>query len=178
MQLYLKWAVFVAAAGILIRLIMFFAGISIDPSMQWVQWIGTVIGLALVFLGVRERKMQDPSAFTFGTGWVTAFMICLLAGVISALWVFVDASFIETDMIDNARKMQEAAMIAQKMPADQMKQAKPMMDFFISPSGFAISTVFMYLIGGALVGLLIAPIVKAIGGNAGAEPQTPTAAGM
>jgi hypothetical protein len=176
MQLYLKWAVFMSAVGIVMRLIMYAAGISVDPSFGWVQWIGTVIGLGLLFMGVREKKMEDPSSFTFGSGWVATFMICLLTGVITAIWIFVDASFIETEMIDVARKAQEVAMHAQELTQEQIDAAMKVSGFFISPSGFAISTLIAYLFGGAILGLIISPIVKAVGNNAAAEPQTP--AGM
>lgn len=174
MQLYLKWAVFVTAAVIVIRLIMFVAGISLDPSMAWVQWVGTAISVGLIFMGVRERKLEDPSSFTFGRGWVTTFMICLMAGVLVGIWIFVDASYIETDMIDMARKAQEAAMAAAKMPADQVATAMKVSSFFISPSGFALTTVFAYIFGGAFLGLIISPIVKATGNNSIPESEMPT----
>lgn len=178
MQLYLKWAVFISAVGIVVRLIMFVAGISLDPSMAWVQWIGMIIAIGLIYMGVRERKSEDPENFTFGAGWVATFMICAIAGVISALWVFVDASYIETDMIDVARKAQETAMLARNMTREQVDQAMGMASFFLSPSGFAVTTVFSYLIGGALLGLIMSPIVKALGNNSASAPQDPATSGM
>ena len=168
----LKWAVYISAVGIVVSIVMYLAGISVDPAFGWVRWIGTVIGLGLLFLGVREKKMADPSSFTFGTGWVATFMICLLAGVITAVWIFVYAGTIDPDMIDMTKRTQEIAMQQTgKMTKDQIDQAMKMASFFISPTGFAITTLISYIFGGALLGLIISPIVKAVGNKPPPNPE-------
>jgi hypothetical protein len=161
-----KWGLYITIVNIIINLIMYIAGISMDQSLAWVRWIGTVIGIGLIFMGVKEKKMEDPSSFTFGKGWVATFMICLVAAVFSAVWIFIYASAIEPEMIEKTLAVSKQQMLAAgNMTADQVEQSMKWVGFFVSPTGFAISTIFMYMFGGMILGLIISPIVKSMGGS-------------
>ncbi len=163
MQNSLKWGALSAGIGIVIGLIMFLAGISLNPDLAWVRWIGFIAALVILFLGVREKKMEDPASFTFGKGWSATLMISIVAGLISSVWVFVYAGYIEPEMIDMTLATQKAAMMQNNMSREQMEQAMKYSSMFISPGGVAVTTLIFYIIGGALLGLIISPIVKATG---------------
>ncbi len=163
MQNSLKWGALSAGIGIVIGLIMFLAGISLNPDLAWVRWIGFIAALVILFLGVREKKMEDPASFTFGKGWSATLMISIVAGLISSVWMFVYAGYIEPEMIDMTLATQKAAMMQNNMSREQMEQAMKYSSMFISPGGVAVTTLIFYIIGGALLGLIISPIVKATG---------------
>ena len=174
MKIYLKWGVYLTAVSIVLMLIFYFAGLSADPSMGWTKWVGWIITLVLLFMGVREVKMQDPANFTFGRGWVATFMICLFTGIFMAIWMYVYASFIDPEMIDMQMKVARMSMAQNpNITKEQLDQAMKMTGFFISPAGFAVTMIVFNLFFGAIVGLIISPVVKAVGGSgeAPAEPQ-------
>ncbi|HYM20172.1 MAG TPA: DUF4199 domain-containing protein [Candidatus Kapabacteria bacterium] len=174
MKIYLKWAVFLTAVSIVLMLVFYFAGMSDNPDAGWTKWVGWLVMLVFLFLGVREKKMEDPANFTFAKGWVATFMICLFTGIFMAVWMYVYASFIDPEMIDMQMKLARMSMAANpNISKDQAEQALKMTSFFISPAGFAITMIIGNIIFGAIAGLIISPIVKAVGGKGEtpAEPQ-------
>ncbi len=165
MKNFLKWGIFITAMNIVFMLIGYAAGISATSAGRTMGWVSTVIGLGMLFWGIREKKQLDPGDFTFGRGWVEGVLISLVAGVLVSLFLYIFAEFINPEMIDFARAEAAKGMALQKMSQEQMDTAKKFTDFFISPTGFAISTLFMYGIGGMIVSLIFSPIVKSMGGN-------------
>ena len=162
----LKWGLYISAVNIVLGLIMFIAGISNDTSLGWVRYIGSIIGLVLLFLGVKEKKAEDPASFTFGKGWVATFLICLVAAVVSAVWVFIYTTAIDPEMIEVTKVAQrEAMMKAGTMTRAQVDQAMSYTSFFISPAGFAITMLLGYAFIGMILGLIISPIVRSMGGG-------------
>ncbi len=163
MKNYLKWAVYISAVGIVFALIQYLAGIDVNQSFWWVRLIGSLAQLALLFMGVRETKLLNPSEYTFGKGWTASFMISLLTGTISAIWMFVYTSFINTDLIETQLAATKAAMMANKnMTAEQIDQAMKWSSIGLSPGGFAVTTLLGLMILGMIVGLIISPIVNAV----------------
>lgn len=171
-----KWALYITVVNIIVALGMYLAGISLDPDLGWIRWIGTIASLVLIFLGVREKKMEDPSSFTFGKGWVATVLICCISAVLGAVWVFIYASAVEPEWIEVTRNAQKLAMMKQSggMTKEQMEQAMKWSSFMISPAGFAIFTLVSYVFIGMILGLIVSAIVKATG-NDNLPPTEPMA---
>ncbi|HET9135904.1 MAG TPA: DUF4199 domain-containing protein [Candidatus Kapabacteria bacterium] len=149
-----KWGLYITIVTIIVNLIMYIAGISMDQSFAWMRWIAAVIGVVILFAGVEEKMMEDPSSFTFGKGWVTAFMICIVAAVFGAIWVFIYSTAIEPEMIEKTLATSRQQMLASgNMTADQVQQSMKWVGFFVSPTGFAITTIFTYGFVGIIIGL-------------------------
>lgn len=160
MKNFLKWGIYITALNIAFMILGYAAGWTTQPIGRIMGWVSMAASLVLLFLGMKERKDTDPGDFTFGRGWVEGTLISLVAAVLFAVFFYIFTAYINPEMIDNART--EAY---KTMTAEQISQAKGMMDFFISPTGFAISTLFMYTIGGMIVSLIFAPIIRGMGGN-------------
>jgi len=163
MKNFVKWGIYIVALQVVFLLIGYFAGWTTEPMGKTMSWISQGLSLVLLFMGIREKKMQDPSDFTFGRGWVEGTLISLFAAVVFAIFFYIFTDMINPEMIDAVRAEANKNMGA--MPKEQLEQAKKMMDFFISPAGFAISTLFMYSIGGMIVSLIFTPIIRSMGGN-------------
>ncbi len=179
MQNILKWALFINGVNIIISLIFFIGGLSVNPDLSWIRWVELIVVPAIfTYLGAQEKKREEPGEFTFGKGWTNTVLITLVAGVIGAIWVYLYTTVIDTEMIEmvrNAQKLEMLKMLQEhKITQEQIEQSKGFTSFFISPAGFAISTLFMYPIIGMLLGLLISPIAKAMG-NDNLPPTEPAA---
>ena len=167
MKNFLKWGIYITALNIVFMIVGYLAGWTTTPLGRIMGWISMVASLVLLFLGMKEKKNEDPGDFTFGRGWVEGTLISLVAAVMFAIFFYIFTEFINPEMIEFSRN--EAYKNMQSMPKEQVEAAKGMMDFFISPTGFAISTLFMYTIGGMIISLIFAPIIRSIGGNRPAE---------
>ncbi|MDP4220718.1 MAG: DUF4199 domain-containing protein [Bacteroidota bacterium] len=165
MKNFVKWGIYIVALNVAVMLIGYFAGWTTTSLGRTVSWIATAASLVLLFMGIREKKMTDTEDFTFGRGWVEGTLISIVAAVIFALFFFLFTTFINPEMIDFAREEATKGMAAQNMPKEQLEQAKKFTEFFLSPTGFAISTLFMYTLGGMFISLIFSPIVKSMGGS-------------
>jgi hypothetical protein len=165
MKNFLKWGIYITALNIVFMIVGYLAGWTTQPLGRTMGYVSMVASLVLLFMGIRERKMQAPSDYTFGRGWIEGTLISITAAVLFAIFFFIFTDMINPEMIDYARTEAARNMAAQNMPKEQVAQANKMMEFFLSPTGFAISTLFMYTIGGMIISLIFAPIVKSIGGN-------------
>jgi uncharacterized membrane protein len=163
MKNFLKWGLYITAVNVVIMLIGYAAGTSTTPAGRYIGWASTIIGLGMLFMGVREKKNEDPSGFTFGRGWVEGVLISLVSGVLVAIFLYIFAAMINPEMLDFSRS--EAMKSLQTMPSEQREQARKMIDLFTSAPMVAIFTLLFYVIGGMIVSLIISPIVKSIGGN-------------
>ncbi len=169
MKNFLKWGIYITAVNVVFLLIGYIAGTSTQPSGRYIGWISTVIGLGMLFWGIREKKNEDPSGFTFGRGWVEGFLISVVAGVLVAIVLYVFSEFINPEMMEYSRG--EAMKNLQSMPSEQRDQAKKMVELFTSAPMVAVFTLVFYVFGGMIVSLIFAPIVKSIGGNS-AQSET------
>ena len=167
MKNFLKWGIYITALNIVFMIVGYIAGWTTQPLGRSMGYVSMVASLVLLFMGIREKKTQAPADYTFGKGWLEGFLISLVAAVLFAIFFFVFTDMINPEMIDYTRAEAAKNMAAQNMPKEQVEQAKKMMEFFISPAGFAISTIFMYTLGGMFFSLIFAPIVKSLGGNSG-----------
>ena len=168
----MKWGIYITALNIVFMLVGYAAGWTTQPLGRTMGYVSMAAGLVLLFMGIKERKMQDPADFTFGRGFVEGLLISLVAAVLFAAFFYIFTSFINPEMIDFAKSEGARQMAAQNMPKDQMEQATKMMDFFISPTGYAIGTLLMYTIGGMIMSLIFTPIIRSMGGNNRTSTET------
>lgn len=163
MKNFLKWAFYIVGLQVVFMLIGYFAGWTTQPIGRSVGWISNILCLVLLFMGIREKKMENPADFTFGKGWIEGFLISVVASVLFAVFFYIFADMINPEMIDFARSEANKNMATGNMTKEQIEQTKKVMDFMISPTGFAIGTLVSYIFGGAIISLILAPIVKSTG---------------
>lgn len=174
MKGFLKWALMILVVGAILTIIG--DVISDEETIrsgkggaeQYTWWLAMLIGAVMIFLGIREKKMSNPSEFTFGRGFTEGLLISVLAGLFTGIFSYVFFTYVSPERIEWIREGSYQAMLDNGAPQSQIDQAKPMMDFFISPLGFMISTLLMYAVfGGLILSLIFSAIVNAIGPKSG-----------
>ena len=170
MKNFLKWALIIGMINIVVGIISYLVGGSVDATgniggtRQILGWVGHIGGITCLFLGIKQKKDMDPADFTFGRGWVEGFMISLIAAVIIGLWTFIYFSMIDPEMVEAIKNATFAAM-AKTQPAQNIEAARGYMEFFISPTGFALIGFISLIFGGMFLSLIISAIVNAMRGK-------------
>ncbi|MEP7233704.1 MAG: DUF4199 domain-containing protein [Ignavibacteriota bacterium] len=165
MKNFVKWGIYITAVNVVFMLIGYVAGTSTQPAGRYMGWASMIIGLGMLFWGIREKKNEDPSSFTFGRGWVEGVLISIVAGVLVAIVLYIFAEYINPEMLDYSRG--EALKNLSTMPSEQQEQAKKMIELFTSAPMISVMTLIFYVFGGMIVSLVLSPIVKSMGGNSG-----------
>jgi len=126
-------------------------------ATTWIQnivtygvWIGGIV------MAVKYHRDQELGGFVsfgraFGLGLVTA----LIMGIIGALWTYIFFSFIAPEAID---MIMEAAM--ENMPEGQAEATEGMMSAMMSPGAMTIWMIVGSLVGGGIISLIVAAIMK------------------
>ncbi len=179
MKTSLIYGLYMALAGLVLNMIMYFANYHTDPEKFTAgQWIGGILGLilAIVFvaLGTKARRDEVPAAEDFGYG--RALGTGVLIGAFSCLFGLV-TNFLYTRVINPG--FREVIIQAQsaKMEAKGLSQAQidRMADFMRSPMGTVINTVSI-IIFGMIIFTLISLITAAIFKRPATGNQPPIAA--
>lgn len=179
MKGFIKWAVYVLIINVVLTIASYLtmdeqAVSSGEGGMgQVLYWLGMLAGVAMLFLGIREKKLSDPGDFTFGRGFVQGLAISFFSGLFIGAFMYVFYTFVAKDWIDLIREGSFTAMSSSGATQEQIDQARPMMEFFISPLGFFIWTLIAYSFFGLVLSLIFSAIVNAMGPKSGGtEPAT------
>src|SRR6187455_2050185 len=96
MKNFLKWGLIIVIIGIVSGLIGFATAGEFDYATgsrgivsQVMGWISMVAAIVCLFLGIKERRDNDPSDFTFGRGWTEGFLISAVSSVLSGIWTYI-----------------------------------------------------------------------------------------
>lgn len=178
MKGFIKWALFITIINAVLSILGYFmmdeeAMLRGEGAGQMLWYLGMLLAVVFLFLGIREKKMEDPGDFTYGKGFTQGLLICVFAGLFTGLFSYLFYSFMAPEMIDLIRQGSFNAMEAQNMPPEQIEQARGMMEFMISPTGFFIWTLVAYSIGGLIISLILAAIVNAMGPKSGGNEPLP-----
>lgn len=162
-KIALKWGLILAGIAIVLSVAS-----TQTMSPDGVGVIGTVISLlsfaaqiAIGVLAVREFRTLNGDAATLGEGFKTGFFTYAISSVISSIFSYINAAFIDPDlpqrMVDMTLGQLEANPAVQE---GQMAMFEKIYGAMFSPGGQLLTGLIGGLIIGAIVALIIAAIMK------------------
>lgn len=154
----LKYAIITALAMFIFSIILYITGMYLNNGMNWISYIIMLAGLVFA---VKDRRDKDLGGFiSFGEGFKTGFVFCLLTGVMGAIFGLILMKFIAPDMIDEVLKKAETDMINQGMPDSQIEMAMDWTRKLMTPVWFSVISLVMSALIGAVLSLIVAAIFK------------------
>jgi len=166
------YGAFLALAGIVLQLVGYFLGteeaVRTAGSMILgpVLWFLSVVAFCLIlWLGVRAVRDEKPDqSMTYGQGVGAGVVIALIASVIAAIYAvihfaIINPAFIQR-MIDMMPEVRQQWEQSGKMSEDMMDTMEKFMRMIFSPAGAAVGVFIKEMIGGVIVSLIAAAIVK------------------
>lgn len=170
------YAVVLTLCSAALNLILYFTGFQTEKLAvgQYFQWLGLVIMAVVLWMGIKAVRDEKPDqGLTYGQGLGAGVLISLYSSLMSAVYVYIHFSFINTEFADYQMEIVRAKWATMGMGEAQMEQAEGMARKFMGPLFQTIITPFAGTFVGLVFSLIIAAILKRAPGPAAAP--TPAA---
>lgn len=159
----IKWGAISGGVGVVLTMIFYNMGL-MQPGGSAINGVITTlavigIGLAIVYLGLKEYRNANSGQLTLGRGIVWALGYGVIAGIIGAIFSYIFFSFLAPDFITETLELQMAQMEEQGMGEEEMEVAADYTEMFMSPAVFAffgfVGQIFYALIQGLVASLAL-----------------------
>ena len=157
-QLAVKWGVILALVSFAYFIVLNIAGLA---GEQMYSWIGSVFTIVVFVLAHKAFKEEGNGFMSFSEGFKIGALTTVLSSIISSTLTYIYLKFVDGSMLDLVRDKAIANMEENGMSEEQIDQAMGFAEIFMS----AESILFMGLLGGILVGCILALIVTAFTKN-------------
>jgi len=139
-----------AGVAIVLTLIQYFTGIDRTSTANWFAWLNVPFLVLFIWMAMKERKQEDyGGTISYGQCIGTGTLVGLFAGIVIAIFMYVYFTAINPSLVDFMVQKQQAAMQAQQMDPEKMRNAMSMMKSMFIPFG----------VGGALLGSVIFALI-------------------
>lgn len=154
----LKYAIITSLAMFIFSIVMYITGMYLNSTLNWLSYILLLAGLVFA---VKDRRDKDLGGLiSFGEGFKTGFLFCLITGAIGAVFGVIMMNVIAPDMIGEILKKAETDMINKGLPDAQIQVAMEWTRKFMNPLWIAIWSLVFTIIFGSILSLLVAGILK------------------
>jgi flagellar biosynthesis protein FliQ len=155
-----KYGLIYGAVSILISLLMYVTGLNRSDSSWIPNLLSMIIPIACTVLVVNETKALNAGYISFGTAFKKCLAVVSIGSLISAVYVVlytsvIDTEFMEYQMQKQVEKMQEIGMNESDIEEAINRNAQ-----FQTPMWMFIFTLLMFMFIGAVISLIVAAIKK------------------
>lgn len=158
----MKYGLYTGLALIAFDLFLYVAGMK-DPADQGaLQYVGFIILIGGVVLGIKYYKDNNEGLLTYGQGLGAGTVTALIAGIIVAAYIILFFYAIDPGMVDEIREVakQNAMKSNPNMTDEQWDQASGIMNAMTSPTAMGIISIIMYVVVGFITSLIAGAIMK------------------
>ena len=167
MKTPLIYGLYMALAGLLLNLVLYFSGFHSDVdklgTAQTIATIGNLIlGVTLLALGIKARRAEIPLTEDFGYGralWAgvqISFFACIFGVITNFLYMGVINRGLKELMVQAQINKWEAL----GMSSDRIEQAEKMMRTMMNPAVQAIFGIIFGMIVCTIISLILAAFLK------------------
>ena len=154
----MTYGLYLGISLIVYNVILYIIGKNLDSSLAWITYLIIAAGVIYSQIGYRNRDLGGYISYSTSLGFGVAVMIC--AGLIQSVYSVILFTYINPNLLDQLRTMQEEAMLQQGVPEDQIETLTDMMTKFRSPVFLAISSLFGFALFGFVISLITSIFVK------------------
>lgn len=145
--------------GILINVVNYAFGTHLEP--HWSSALGSgIFFIGLIVLGITQFKKANGGFLSWGQGVKIGVGIAIVAALISVIYNYVFVTFVEPDFMAQVMEIQNQKFLDQGMTQDQIEAANEMTQKFQSPLFTAAFGIIGSAIGGFIVAVIAAAIMK------------------
>ncbi|MBN2213048.1 MAG: DUF4199 domain-containing protein [Bacteroidales bacterium] len=154
----LTWGVILGIVLIVYTLILYFLNLSTNRALGYVSWLITIV---IVFYAMKMyRDNVNQGALSFGNAFVIGLLVCIISGLISSIFAYIQFTVISPELIDKMVQIGEERLLSRGMPDDMVEQSMEMSRKFMTPTMISVMAFIMTIIFGAILSLILAAFVK------------------
>ena len=130
--------------------------LGVDMQSSPLRWAGLLFTLAIVVIAHNYFKSNGDGYMTFGEGVGIGFWMGLVSSVISSIFTYIYAKFIDTNFIAAIREKAIADMEAKGQSQEAIDRAMPFVDMFTSAEVIFVMGLVFGIIFAVLIALVVA----------------------
>jgi len=137
---------------------MYFLNLSLNKALGWVSWL---VVIAIVYYAMKiYRDTVNQGTLNFGNAFTIGLLVCVISGFISAVFAYIQFSFISPELIDKMVQISEEKLLSKGMSDDVVERSLEMSRKFMVPWIMSLMAFVFTVFIGAIISLVMAAIVK------------------
>jgi Protein of unknown function (DUF4199) len=159
-----KWGLILGAAGVIMGLLFYVLGIidytgtksNLLPNL--IQWS---VSAAIFYLAIQAHRDEDLGGFiSLGQCVRLGAYMGLIAGIITAIYMFVHIKFLQPDFMNIAIDAAVNSAEAKGQDPDQVRKGMEMMSWIFSPASMTMIAFLGSIISSLLIALIAGLFMK------------------
>lgn len=144
---------------VLLSLVTYLLGVIKPPF--WVSLINYAIMIGVIVWGTKKYRDEVlGGAITYGNALGFGVMISLFAGIIVAVFTFIQMTVIDPEYVTKLLAIVEEELASKGMADDQIEMAIEMQKKFMTPAFITISAIFGMVLTGFIFSLITSIFLK------------------
>jgi predicted DNA repair protein MutK len=167
MKTPLIYGLFMALSGLLLSLVLYFAGFHSDvDKLQTAQTIssigGLVLGIIFIVLGIKARRAEVPATEDFGYGRAlgAGVLVSLFACIFGVVTNFIYMNVINRGFKELMVQAQINKLEAAGMSSERIEQAEKVMRTMMNPALQAVLGILIGMLFCTIISLIAAAFLK------------------
>jgi hypothetical protein len=130
---------------------------SMNRMLSSISYLFIIGGMVMAF---KYYKEHNQGFMSYGQGLGLGTLMSLIAGILTSIFMYIYAKFIDTGLMDRAMEMQRVEMENKGMDEAQIDRAMEMASKFSGPEMILIGGTIGFAIIGFIIALIVAAIMK------------------
>ncbi|MBI2497694.1 MAG: DUF4199 domain-containing protein [Opitutae bacterium] len=157
------YALTLTICGAVLNLLLYFTGFQTEKlaTGQYLQWIGFVIMVAVLWLGIKAvREESEGRCLTYGQGVGAGVLISLYSGLMNSVYTYIHFKFVNPEFVDYQLALIREKWAAAGLSDGQMEQAEKVTRMLMGPGVQACLAPIIAVLFGLILSLIISAFLK------------------
>lgn len=153
----LKYGIILGLVSVVFSVLTYMLDLTFKP---WIMWPGLLLSLIVLYLLLRSyRDQYNHGYITYGKSVGAGMVMNIYAAIISAIYIYLLYSVIDTGLVDKQLAITEEKLIAKGMPEGSIDAALQMQAKFMKPWFTSLTSILGSLFGGLIMSLIVSLFV-------------------